>query len=143
MKILRVALGLLVGAYGVFCMFPIAANVLYKAGQMPAPTGEAARMVPLWEATAWWELAAWAALVALFLVIGFRLVRGRPALGLYVLAILADGALWWVMHAKEAYQQAFTPAELQADYATLFAMLLAGVLIWLAERRPAPHPASA
>jgi hypothetical protein len=143
MRFVRMALGVVVGAYGVFSLFPIVANVLYKAGQMPAPTGDAARMVPLWEATAWWELAVWTAVVALFLVIGFRLVRGRPALGLYLLTLIADGALWWVMHAKEAYQRAFTPAELQADYVVLAAMALVGVLIWFAERRPAPHPASA
>lgn len=143
MRFLRMALGVVVGAYGVFCTFPIAANVLYKLGQMPAPTGDAARMIPLWEATAWWELAAWAVIVVLFLVTGFRLVRGRPAFALYVLTVLADGALWWVMHAKEAYQQVFTPAELQLDYVTLAGMTLVGVFIWLAERRPAPRAASA
>jgi hypothetical protein len=143
MKVLRMALGLVVGAYGVFCLFPIAANALYKAGQMPPPAGEAARMVPLWAATAWWELALWTAIVALFLVTGFRLVRGRPALGLYLVVIVANGALWWVMHAKEAYQRAFTTAELQTDYVMLVATVVVGVLIWLAERRPAAHPASA
>lgn len=143
MRILRTALGVLVGAYGVFCLFPIAANVLYKLGQMPTPKGDAARMAPLWEATSWWELAAWTAIVGLFLVIGFRLVGGRPAFRLYVLAVVADGALWWVMHAREAYQRAFTPAELQFDYVTMAGMFLVGVLIWAAERRPAPHTASA
>jgi hypothetical protein len=143
MRVLRIALGFVVGAYGVFCIFPIAANALYKAGQMPAPGGEAARMVPLWEATPWWQLAVWAAIVALFMLVAVRLIRGRAALGLYLLAIVADRALWWVMHAGEAYQQAFTPAELQLDYVTLAAMVLVAVLIWVAERRPAPRPASA
>jgi hypothetical protein len=143
MRILRIALGFVVGAYAVFCLFPIAANALYKTGRMPAPTGEAARMAPLWEATPWWQLAVWTAIVALFLLVAVRLIRGRAALGLYLLAIVADGALWWVMHAGEAYQQAFTPAELQLDYASLAAMILVAVLIWLAERRPAPRPASA
>jgi hypothetical protein len=143
MRVLRIALGFVVGAYGVFCMFPIVANALYKAGRLPTPTGEAARMVPLWQATPWWQLAAWTGIVALFLLVAVRLIRSRAAFGLYVLAIVADGALWWVMHAGEAYQQAFTPAELQLDYVTLAAMVLVAVLIWLAERRPAPHPASA
>jgi hypothetical protein len=143
MRILRMALGVLVGAYGVFCLFPIAANVLYKTGQMPNPKGDAARMVPLWQATSWWELAVWTAIVVLFFIIAFRLLHGRPTFSLYLAAIVADGALWWVMHASEAYQQAFSPAELQTDYLMLAGMALVGVLIWLAERRPAPHPASA
>jgi len=143
MWLLRIALGFVVGAYGVFCLFPIVANALYKAGRMPAPAGEAARMIPLWDATPWWQLAAWTAIVALFLLVAVRLIRGRPAFGLYLLAIAADGALWWVMHASEAYQLAFTPAEAQLDYATLAAMILVAVLIWLAERRAAPRPASA
>jgi hypothetical protein len=143
MRILRMALGVLVGAYGVFCLFPIGANALYKAGQMPSPAGDAARMVPLWQATSWWELAVWTGVVVLFLVIGLRLLRGWPAFGLYLVALAVDGALWWVMHASEAYQQAFTPAELQMDYVMLAGMALVGVLIWVAERRPAPHAASA
>jgi len=137
------ALGVVVGAYGVFCVFPIAANVLYKLGQMVAPTGDAARMIPLWKATAWWELAVWAAIVVLFLIIGSRLILDRPAFGLYVLAVVADGALWWVMHATEAYQQAFTPAELELDYVMLAGMFLVGLLIWVADRWHPPRPASA
>jgi hypothetical protein len=143
MKILRVALGVLIGAYGVFCLFPIVTNAVYKAGRMPDPTGEAARMIPLWQATSWWELAAWTGIVALFVVIGARLMRGQTAFGLYLIALGADAGLWWIMHASEAYQRAFTQAELQLDYVMLAAMVVVALLIWIAERRPAPHPASA
>jgi len=143
MKILRIAVGAVVGAFGLFSLFPIVTNVLYKLGAMPHPAGDAARMVPLWVATPWWQLGASAAIAALFLTIGWRLVRGRPALGLYVAAMVADTVLWWIMHSAAAYQQVFTPIEVQMDYDMLLGAAVAGAVIWWVERRPLGEPASA
>jgi hypothetical protein len=140
---LRIALGVLVGAYGLSNLLPIASNVAYKAGAMGQPTGEMARMVPLWEATAWWQLGLWTAVAALLMLVAWRLVRGRPALGLYVATLAADAVLWWLMQSGAAYQQVFTPADLQMDYDMLLAMAVVGVLIWWAERRHDATAASA
>ena len=135
MKILRVALGAVVAAYGLFCLFPIATNAAFKLGLLHAG-GDEARLIPLWTATSWLQLAIWAAVVAVFIAVGWRLIRGQAALGLYVVAVLLDAGLWWVMQSSDAYQQAFTPAELQMDYDMLLGRIIAGVLIWWVERRP-------
>jgi hypothetical protein len=139
---LRIALGVIVGAYGLFCLFPIGTNAAYKLGLLH-PAGEVARMVPLWEATSWPQLMVWAAVVALFLVVGWRLVRGQPAFRLYLMAFVLDAALWWFMQSAEAYQQVFTPAELQMDYDMLLGMAVAALAIWWLERRPPVEAAQA
>jgi hypothetical protein len=138
---LRLVLGVVVGAYGLFCLFPIGANVAFRLGWRP--TGDEARLIPLWAATSWVQLVVWAAVVALFLTVGWRLVRGRPALRLYLRALALDTALWWVMQSGAAYQLVFTPGELQMDYDILLGMIAAGLLIWWVERRPPVEAASA
>ena len=148
MKILRIAhvriaLGAVVGAYGLFSLVPITVNALYKAGAMPRPSAEAAQRVALWEATPWWQLGLSAAIVALFLTIAWRLVRGRPALGLYVAALFGNAVVWWVMHSAAAYQQVFTPAEVQMDYDLVLGFAVAGASIWWLERRVAGGAAQA
>lgn len=148
MKILRIAhlrigLGVVMGAYGLSNLLPIASNVAYKAGVLGQPAGEMARMVPLWEATAWWQLGLWTAVVALLMLVAWRLVRGRATLGLYVAALAADAALWWIVQSGAAYQQVFTPADVQMDYDMLLTMAVVGVLIWWVERRPDATAASA
>jgi len=143
MKILRIAVGAVVAAFGLFSLFPVATDVLYKAGALAKPAGEAAGMTALWAATPWWQLGASAAVAALFLAIGWRLVRRRPALGLYVAALVADAVLWWIMHSAAAYQQVFTPTEVQIDYDIVLAVAVAGALIWWVERRPMGEAASA
>lgn len=143
MKYLRIALGVVAGAYGLFCLFPLLSNAAYKLGMMHDLKGDAARMVPLWQATPWWQLAAWLAVVTLFLAAAWRLIRGRRALGLYAAAFVADACLWWVFQSGAAYRQVFSPAELQFDYYMLGAMLLVGALIWWAERTPPQATAAA
>lgn len=134
MKFLRIALGLVVGAYALFSLFPIGTNAAYKLGLLHA-SGDEARLIPVWEATPWWQLAVWAALVAFFAHVAWRLIRGRAALTAYVAALVMDAALWWTMQTQPAYQEAFTPAELQIDYLTLLSMAVVGGLIWWAEGR--------
>jgi hypothetical protein len=143
MKILRIAVGVIVGLYGLFCLFPIATNAAWKLGLMHPAGGDAARMVPLWAATSWPQLAVWAAVVALFLVVGWRLVRGQPAFRLYLVTFVLDAGIWWFMQSGDAYQQVFTPAELQMDYDMLLGMAVAGLLIWWVERRTPVETAQA
>ena len=139
---LRIALGAVVAAYGLVSLIPIAANGAFKLGLLH-PSGAQARLIPLWSATSWFQLGVWAAVVAVFIVVGWRLIRGRAALGLYVLAVLLNTALWWIMQSGDAYQQAFTPGELQTDYDLLLATIAAGVAIWRIERRPGEQATAA
>jgi len=142
MRILRYLLGALIGAYALFSLFPIATDAAFKLGMFDNPTGEVARMIPLWQATAWWHLALWLVVVALFLVAAWRLLRGRRATAPYAAAFILDMALWATMKTLPAYGQVFTPAELELDNYTLAFMVACGVLIWLSERRRAqPAPA--
>jgi hypothetical protein len=148
MKILRIAhvrvvLAGLVGAYGLSNLVPIAANVLYKAGAMPHLGAEAAQRIELWTATPWWQLGVWTAIVAMFLAVAWRLLRGRPALGLYVAALVGDTVRWWIMHSAAAYQQVFSPTEVQMDYDIILGMAAVGAAIWWLERRGSGAPASA
>lgn len=136
MNILRIATGAMAAGYGLFSLAPIAADAAYKL-DLFTPRGEATRIVPLWDATPWWQLGASAGVAGIFLLIGWRLVRGRSALGFYVVALFANAALWWAVQSSTAYQQVFTQAELQLDYALLLATAVFGVLIWWLERKPA------
>ena len=135
---LRIGLGAVIAAYGLFCYFPIASNAAYKLGALH-PSGDLVRLAPLWQSTSWFLLAVWAAVVTLFLVVGWRLVRDRQTLVLYVVAVLLHTAIWWVMQSSDAYQQAFNPAELQLDYDMLLGMLAAGAMIWWLEGRAGAH----
>jgi len=141
-KLLRIAVGVLVAAYGLFCLYPILTNALFKLGALH-PAGEALRLTPLWDATPWWQLALWTAIVSLYGATAVRLVRGQPALGFYVVALFLDAARWWLMQSSTAYQQVFTPAELEFDYVLLLGTALAGVTIWWIEKRPPTEPLSA
>jgi len=70
----------------------------------------------------------------LLLVTAMRLLNGGKALGVFVLAIAGEVAVWWFMHKLPAYSTVFTKAELQYDYYTWGAMAAIAVLIWLTER---------
>lgn len=142
MKILRVIVGVLVAAYGFYCLFPIATNAAYKLGVLH-PAGETLRLMSLWEATPWWQLALWSVVCGLYLVSAVRLARGHGALGLYVAALMLDAARWWLMQSSTAYQEIFTEAELQLDYVLLLGIALAGVTIWWLEKRSGPEALSA
>jgi hypothetical protein len=134
MKILRIALGVIVGLYGLVLALPLLRNSLFKLGRLHNLSGDRARMVPLWQATAWWQLAIWLIAVALMLAAAFRLFAGRSALAIFAAGFVVDAGLWWMLRGGAAYQQAFTPLQLRSDYYTLSFMLLVGAVIWLVER---------
>jgi len=133
---LRVVLGAAIAAYGLASLPPVGAAAFLKLG-LVAPAGEATRLAPLWAATSWLQMAANVAVAVLFVLVGWRLIRARAALGLYLLAVLLDAALWWVAQSSDAYQLAFTAGEMQLDYDIVVGLLAAGVLTWWLERRPA------
>jgi hypothetical protein len=63
-----------------------------------------------------------------------RLGRGRSVFGVALLAFAADAAVWWIVHASPAYQLAFRPAEVAADYYGLVGMMALLLATWLLER---------
>ena len=134
MKFLRWVLGALVLAYAGMCGLMAGMNALHKLGRLTTVPAEMQRMVPLWDATPWWQLAVWGAVTLLLLVTAMRLFNGGKALGVFVLAIAGEVAVWWFMHKLPAYSTVFTKAELQYDYYTWGAMAAIAVLIWLTER---------
>lgn len=134
MKVLRWVLGALVLAYAGMCALMGGLNVAHKLGKLTTVPADLQRMVPLWDATPMWQLAIWGAAALLLLVSAWRLFTGGKALGVFLLAIVADVATWWFMHSLPAYQTVFTKAEQQYDYCIMGGMVAVAVLIWLTER---------
>ncbi|HEX3699967.1 MAG TPA: hypothetical protein VHV27_04765 [Phenylobacterium sp.] len=140
MKVLRWLLALAVAGYGLAGLLPMLATALFKLGLGLGSAGERAALIM--QATAWWQLIAELGVVVMLGLAAWRLARGRHAFGLALLAFAANAALWWILHAMPAYQLAFTPGELAADYYSLGGMLALLLAIWLTERSPSDHAAA-
>lgn len=136
MRIFRIALGVLVGLWGLWQALALGVAVACKAHLITVTPDN--RMAPLYEATPWWRFAIWAATAALLVLSGWRLIRGGRALMAYAAAFLLNVAGWWLMKSGPGYDRAFTRAEQQFDYVILGAMLVVGLAIWWLESRPAP-----
>ena len=143
MMILRVLIAIAVVIQALSSFFPLLGNVLYKSGSMNLASGPAARMAPLWSATPWWQLAIWLAGILLLLAAAWRLVRRRPALGLYAAAIAINLGLTWLMQNGAVYHEVFRDAPAGFDVARLVILVLGAALIWWVEQQPAkPAPAA-
>jgi hypothetical protein len=138
LKLVRIALGLIVAAYGVLLLVPVLNITDYKLGWMHHIKPAALRLIPLWRVTEPWQLTVWSLAVVLMLAAGVQLLRGRAAFRIFVAAFVVDAGLWWAYRDLPEYQQVFTPAERLTDYYTLAFMLMVGSGIWLVERRPKP-----
>ncbi len=143
MKLIRIALGLIVCAYGLLLTIPILNVGAYKLGLMRHIKPAAVRMVPLWQATQLWHIILWVVGAALMLAAGVQVIRGRHGFRIFVVAFVEVAGLWWIYRQLPQYGQAFTLAELHNDYYTLSFMLLVGAGIWLVERRPTAQKAAA
>jgi len=137
MMILRVLIAIAVVLQALSSFFPLLGNVLYKSGQTQMASGPAARMAPLWAATPWWQLAVWFLGILLLLVVAWRVIRRRPALGFYVAAIAISTGLNWLMQNGPVYREVFREAPIGFDFARLVILLLGGALIWWVEQHPA------
>jgi hypothetical protein len=137
MMILRVLIAIAVVIQALSSFFPLLGNVLYKSGQVQIASGPAARMAPLWAATPWWQLAIWLLGILLLLVVAWRIIRRRPALGLYAAAIVISMGLNWIMQHGAVYREVFRDAPAGFDFARLVILLLGGALIWWVEQQPA------
>jgi peptidoglycan/LPS O-acetylase OafA/YrhL len=147
MMILRVLIALAVVIQALSSFFPLLGNVLFKVGRTEIASGPAARMAPLWAATPWWQLAVWLLGVLLLLVVAWRVIRRRPALGVYAAAIAISLGLNWLMQNGTVYREVFRDAPAGFDFARLVILLLGGALIWWVEQQPAkaavtPEPAN-
>jgi len=92
------------------------------------------RFVPLSNDTNIVQLAAeWGAIV-LFVMTALRLVRCRPALGIYAAAFALSAGNWLSFKLGTVYDQTFTVAEQKLDYLLLAAMMWLGLAIWMLER---------
>src|SRR4029078_10156514 len=110
MMILRVLLAMAVVLQALSSFFPLLGNALYKFGRTEIASGPAARMAPLWAATPWWQLAVWLLGVLLLLVVAWRVIRRRPALGVYAAAIAISLGLNWLMQNGTVYREVFRDA---------------------------------
>jgi len=137
MMILRVLIAIAVVIQALSSFFPLLGNVLYKSGQVQIASGPAARMAPLWAATPWWQLAVWTVGILLLLVVAWRMIRSRPALALYVAAIVISMGLNWLMQNGAVYREVFRDAPAGFDFARLAVLVLGGGLIWWVEQQPA------
>lgn len=142
MKYVRILLGVLVGLYALMGLYQLGMTVGHKTGLVTV-SGDAARMIPLMQATAWWQAAVWLASLVLLLAAAWRLLGRGKALGLYLAGFVLNVGGWLTVQRTEAYQQVFSPAERQLDYYLLGVMVVIGLLIWLTERSRAPRAAAA
>ena len=134
MMVLRIGLALVVTLQALSSGLPLIGYAAFKLGLIHPVSGPAARMVPVWIETPWWQLAVWAACVAGLLVAAWRLIRRRPAVALYLAAILVNTGLQWLMLRGPQAQRLFA-SSMRSDYDRLAVLLLVGALIWWVEQR--------
>lgn len=137
MKYVRIVLGVLVALYALMGLWQVGMTIGHKTGMYTA-AGEAARMIPLMDATAWWQVVVWLASLLAFLVAAWRLLRGGKAFIPYVVAFVVNIGGWLTVQGSDAYQTVFTAAERQLDYYLLAVLVAVGAVIWWTERASAP-----
>ena len=140
MMILRILIAIAVVIQALSSFFPLLGNVLYKSGRTEIASGPAERMAPLWAATPWWQLAVWFLGILLLLVVAWRMIRRRPALGIYVAAIAISFGLNWLMQQGAVYREVFRDAPAGFGFARLVILVLGGALIWWVEQQPTKAP---
>jgi hypothetical protein len=133
MRVRRWVLAVLLLLYAAQNAFFAVYSTSMKFGWTRA-TSDMQRFVPLSDATSIVQLAVgWVAIV-LFVVTALRLVRDRPAFGVYVLAFMLSVANWLSFKLGTVYDHTFTPAEQKFDYVLLAIMAIFGLAIWLTDR---------
>jgi hypothetical protein len=133
MRVLRVVLAILCGFWGLLNLIPLVVTFGAKAGWVRLPP-ELAQLPELAGALSWWQAAIWLVMIALYLAVAWRLVRGKSALGMFVLAFVTELVRWLPMQELPVYRQIFTQAELHERYVAFGVLVLIGLLIWWSER---------
>ena len=142
MKYVRILLGVLVGLYALMGLYQLGMTIGHKTGLITV-SGDAARMIPLMQATAWWQAAIWLASLVLLLAAAWRLLGLGKAFALYLAGFVLNVGGWLTVQRSDAYQQVFSAAERQMDYYLLGVMVLFGLAIWWTERSSTPRRAAA
>jgi hypothetical protein len=137
MRVTRWILAILCGSYGLINVVGLVVTYGAKGGWLPLPSNMP-QLAPLVEAVYWWQAPLWLAVIILYLVVALRLIRGRSAFGVYILAFVVDLVRWLPMRQMEVYGRTFTRAELQGRYVAFGVLILMGAIIWLTERRRPP-----
>ena len=142
MKYVRLVLGVLVALYAVMGLYNFGVSAAVKAGAMALPQ-PMAKYAPLVEAIAWWQIVALVVMLAIYLAAAWRLLRGGKAFAPYLVAVVLDTALWLYAKTMPAYQQVFTAADQQIEYALMGAVVAGLLVTWWSERTSAPTAAAA
>lgn len=142
MKYVRLVLGVLVAVYAVTGLYNFGVSAAVKAGAMALPQSMA-KFAPLVEAIAWWQIVALMVMLAIYLTAAWRLLRGGKAFAPYLVAVVLDTALWLYAKTMPAYQQVFSPADQQMEYAVMGAVVVGLLVTWWSERTQAPTAAAA
>ena len=142
MKYVRLVLGVLDALYAAMGLYNFGMTIAVKGGMMALPASMA-KYAPLVEAVAWWQVIALIAALLIYLVAAWRLLRGGKAFAPYLVAVVLDTALWLYAKTMPAYQQVFTPADQQMEYAVMGAVVVGLLIAWWSERTPSPTAAAA
>ena len=142
MKYVRLVLGVLVALYAAMGLYNFGMTIAVKGGTMALPASMA-KFAPLVEAVAWWQVIALTVVLLIYLAAAWRLLRGGKAFMPYLIAVVLDTALWLYAKTMPAYQQVFTAADQQMEYAVMGAVVVGLVITWWTERTPSPSAAAA
>jgi hypothetical protein len=140
MRALRLTLAILTAGWGLFNLLPLIVTVGIKLAWFPVPPGSPVQLRFLAEQIPWWGLAVWVVMIVIYLVVARALMRGRSAFGLFVLAFVTELVRWVPMSALPIYTQTWTAGEMRFRYIAWGVLVMAGAMIWWAERR-SPLPA--
>ena len=142
MKYVRLVLGVLVALYAAMGLYNFGMTIAVKGGTMALPASMA-KFAPLVEAVAWWQVIALTVVLLIYLAAAWRLLRGGKAFMPYLIAVVLDTALWLYAKTMPAYQQVFSPADQQMEYAVMGAVVVGLLVTWWSERTQAPTAAAA
>lgn len=142
MKYVRIVLGVLVGLYALMGLYNYGTGAAVKAGAMQLPASMA-KYGPLIETMGWWQVAVLLVITLIYLVAAYRLIRGGKALAPYGIAVALDIAIWLYSKTMAVYDQVFTPAEQQMEYAFIGALVVGLLVVWWTERSQTPTAAPA
>ncbi|MGD0190027.1 MAG: hypothetical protein ABSD74_04725 [Rhizomicrobium sp.] len=92
------------------------------------------RFAPLVHATSVVQIAAWWVALSLMGVATWRLVRNKPALIVFSVAIVLSVATWLSLKLAQGYTRAFDAGEQRFDYVLLALLVVLGASIWIIER---------
>jgi len=139
MRHLRSTLAVLTGLWGLLNLLPLLGTIAGKLGPIPQWPGWPVNLRSLLQQIPWWDVAVCAAMIVLYLLVSRALQRGRPALGLYVLALSAELLRWLPIYLLPIYRQTWTSGELQARYVVWGVLLVLGAAIFWTDHQQSPH----